>query len=102
MHETIRQYAREQLHVRGEETLVLEKHSHYYAQVVAAAVENQAKRSLPERLQQLQSEHDNLGSAFEWALEQDKDLVLELVANLGTELRFWELRGFFEEGRRWL
>jgi predicted ATPase/DNA-binding SARP family transcriptional activator len=102
LHETIRQYAREQLHVSGEEMLVLEKHSHYYAQVVAAAVENQAKRSLLERLQQLHSEHDNLGSAFEWALEQDKDLVLELVANLGTELRFWELRGFFEEGRRWL
>src|SRR5512134_562982 len=35
-------------------------------------------------------------------LVHDHEQALALVAQLGTELNFWELGGFFQEGRRWL
>ena len=35
-------------------------------------------------------------------LARDREQALALVAQLGTELNFWELGGFFQEGRRWL
>jgi predicted ATPase/DNA-binding SARP family transcriptional activator len=102
MHESIRQFAREQLRSSGEEMVVLEKHARYYAQMVRLAVENQAGLSLLERLRQLQADHDNLRSALAWSIEQKSSLALELVTHLGMELKFWELCGYFEEGRRWL
>jgi predicted ATPase/DNA-binding SARP family transcriptional activator len=102
MHETIHLFAREQLNISAKEADVVEKHARFYIRTVAMTVENQQGLSLLSRLQQLQEEHDNLRSAFEWALNHDGELVLEMVTNLGTELRFWELSGSFEEGRRWL
>jgi tetratricopeptide (TPR) repeat protein len=47
-------------------------------------------------------DHDNLRLAFEWLLAHDGEQALVMVAQLGTELNFWELAGFFQEGRRWL
>jgi hypothetical protein len=102
MHETIRQFAREQLHASGEELVDFEKHARYFARVVEMAVENRARQSLLERLRQLQGEYDNLSSALAWGLEHQGSLALEMVANLGMELNFWELGGYFEDGRRWL
>jgi len=57
---------------------------------------------LPERLRTIQDDHDNVRRAFEWLLAHDREQALSLVAQLGTELNFWELGGFFQEGRRWL
>jgi tetratricopeptide (TPR) repeat protein len=58
--------------------------------------------SLSKRLHTLKDDHDNLGRAFEWLLAHDRQQALALVAQLGTNLKFWELSGFFQEGRRWL
>ncbi len=102
IHETIRQFAREQLNASAKDAELLEKHARFYIRAVAVAAENQRKLTLLSRLRQLQGEHDNLRTAYEWALKQDGDLVLEMVTNLGIELKFWELGGFFDEGRRWL
>ena len=44
----------------------------------------------------------NLRQAFEWLLAHEGEQALALVAQLGTQLNFWELGGFFQEGRRWL
>ncbi len=57
---------------------------------------------MPERLRTVQDDHDNVRSAFEWLVVQDGEQALALVAQLGTPLGFWELGGFFQEGRRWL
>src|SRR3989304_5352457 len=35
-------------------------------------------------------------------LAHDREQALALVAQLGRKLNFWELGGFFQEGRRWL
>lgn len=102
MHETIRQFAQEQLRGSNQEADALERHAHYYAQFVSLAAENRAGQTLPERLHAIQDDHDNLGRAFEWLLANDHERALTLVAQLGTDLNFWELSGFFQEGRRWL
>ena len=102
MHETIRQFAQEQLRGSEQEADALEHHARYYAQLVSRAAENKAGQTLPERLRTVQDDHDNVRRAFEWLLAHDREQALVLVAQLGTELNFWELGGFFQEGRRWI
>jgi predicted ATPase/DNA-binding SARP family transcriptional activator len=102
MHETIRQFAQEQLRGSEQEADALERHARYYAQLVSRAAENRAGQTLAERLRTVQDDHDNLQRAFEWLLAHDRKQALALVAQLGTDLKFWELGGLFQEGRRWL
>jgi predicted ATPase/DNA-binding SARP family transcriptional activator len=102
MHETIRQFAQEQLRGNNQEADARKRHALYYAQLVSRVAENRAGQTLPERLQTVQDDHDNLRAAFEWLLVHDREQALRMVAQLGTNLNFWELGGFFQEGRRWL
>lgn len=102
MHETVRQFAREQLHASREESVILDRHARYYEQVVRNAVEKTGEISWRDTLRQLQGEHDNLWIALAWGVEHNHDLALQMAANLGAALKFWELGGFFQEGRYWL
>jgi predicted ATPase/Tfp pilus assembly protein PilF len=102
MHETIRQFAQQQLRGSEQEADARECHARYYAQIVSQAAENRGGQTLPERLRTVKDDHDNMRLAFEWLLAHDHEQALALVAQLGTELNFWELAGFFQEGRRWL
>jgi len=102
MHETIRQYARQELRADGDESEVFERHARYFAGLVTEAVENVQGQPLGERLDIIEEEHDNLRAAFNWLVAYDRELALTIVANLGIDLKFWEMRGHFEEGRRWL
>jgi len=102
MHETIRQFAQEQLHASDQEAEAREGHARYYAQLVSRAAENPAGQTLLERLRTIVDDHDNVRWAFEWLVVHDSEQALALVAQLGTKLDFWELGGFFQEGRRWL
>jgi predicted ATPase/DNA-binding SARP family transcriptional activator len=102
MHETIRQFALEQLCGSDQEVDALERHARYYAELVSRAAGNQTGQSFAERLQTVVDDHDNVHLAFEWLVVHDREQALTLVAQLGTPLDFWELGGFFQEGRRWL
>jgi predicted ATPase/DNA-binding SARP family transcriptional activator len=102
MHEIIRQFAQEYLRGSEQELNALENHARYYAQLVFQAAENRTGQPFPDRLQTAVNDHDNLRQAFEWLLVHDREQALALVAQLGTQLNFWELGGFFQEGRRWL
>jgi len=102
MHETIRQFAQEQLRGSDQEADALERHARYYAQLVSRAAENRTGQPFHERLRTVVADHDNLDRAFEWLVAHDGEQALALVAQLGTNLNFWELGGFFQEGRRWL
>ena len=102
MHETIREFAQEQLRGSDQEADARERHARYYAELVSRAAENQTGQTFPERLQTVVDDHDNLRAAFEWLVVHDGEQALVLVAQLGTSLDFWELGGFFQEGRRWL
>jgi non-specific serine/threonine protein kinase len=102
MHEIIRQFAQDYLHGSDQELDALERHARYYAQLVSRAAENRTGQPFPQRLQTVVNDHDNLRQTFEWLLAHDREQALALVAQLGTKLNFWELGGFFQEGRRWL
>ena len=102
MHETIHQFAQEYLRGSDQESDVLERYARYYAQLISQATENRTGQSFHERLQIAVNDHDNLRQAFEWLLVHDREQALALVAQLGTQLNFWELGGFFQEGRRWI
>jgi len=102
MHETIRQFAQEQLRGSDQEADALERHARYYAELVSRAAQNQTGQTFPERLRTIVDDHDNVRRAFEWLVVHDGEQALALVAQLGTPLGFWELGGFFQEGRRWL
>jgi predicted ATPase/TolA-binding protein len=102
MHEIIRQFAQEYLRGSDQEADVLESHARYYAGLISRAAENRTGQPFPERLQLAVNDHDNVRQAFEWLLSHDREQALALVAQLGTQLNFWELGGFFQEGRRWL
>jgi predicted ATPase/DNA-binding SARP family transcriptional activator len=102
MHETIRQFAQERLHGSDQEADALERHARYYAELVSRAAQNRTRQTFPERLRTVVDDHDNVARAFEWLVVQDGEQALTLVAQLGTPLEFWELGGFFQEGRRWL
>lgn len=102
MHETIRQFVQMELHSSDQESEALERHARYYAQLVSNVAENLAKQTLPKRLHTIKEDHDNLRRAFEWLVAHDREQALAMVAQLGSDLKFWELGGFFQEGRRWL
>ncbi len=102
MHEIIRQFAQEYLRGSDQEADVMERHARYYGQLISRAAENRTGQPFPERLQTVVNDHDNLRQAYEWLLAHNREQALALVAQLGTDLKFWELGGFFQEGRRWL
>ena len=102
MHEIIRQFAQEYLRGSDQELDALELHARYYAGLVSQAVENRTGQPFSQRLQAVVNDHDNLRQAYGWLLAHDREQALALVAQLGTKLNFWELGGFFQEGRRWL
>jgi len=102
MHEIIRQFAQEYLRGSDQALDASERHARYYAGLISQAAEKRTGQSFPERLQIAINDHDNLRQAFEWLLVHDREQALALVAQLGTKLNFWELGGFFQEGRRWL
>jgi predicted ATPase/class 3 adenylate cyclase/DNA-binding XRE family transcriptional regulator len=100
MLETIREYALEQLVVRGEEAALRTRHASYYLNLAQAAQPRLDTDQQEAWLDRLEAEHDNLRAALTWALERGET---ELAVRLSTALwRFWEMRGYFTEGRRWL
>lgn len=100
MHEIIRQYASEKLQASGETPDMVARHARYYAHLVAQTAQNAKNQPLQERLDLMDQEHANIRAALEWLVTHDPEQALSLAADLGKELRFWELRGHHEEGRR--
>jgi predicted ATPase/class 3 adenylate cyclase/Tfp pilus assembly protein PilF len=100
MLETLREYARERLIASGEvETLQLRHVDYYLALAETAAPELTGPRQV-DWLDRLESEHDNLRTALQWALDHDE---AEISTRLGGALwRFWYTHGYLSEGRRWL
>ncbi len=100
MLETVRQYGREQLEAGGEAERVRRRHAAFFL-VLAEAAEPELKGSLQlARLEELETEHDNLRAALGWSLDGGNgELGLRLAGALGE---FWLMRGRLSEGRRWL
>ena len=99
--ETIRDYALEQLHASGEETMLRQRHAGYFLQF-----SEQAEPAIPGPevgtwMERLDREEENLNSALSW-FKADKNGIeqgLRLARSLSW---YWVLRGYVHEGRKWV
>ena len=93
MLDTLREYALDRLAARGEATAIRNAHLAFMRRFARQAVAEQA-------FDLLEVEDDNLKAALAWALQggQYEDGI-GLAASLWP---FWQRRGSFTEGRRWL
>lgn len=100
--EMVRQYAAEKLAESGEtgETVaVRQSHLAYFRDM---AVQSEAALRSPQQvvwIQHLEAEHDNLRAALAWGSTHDAATALTLAGHLS---RFWEIRNYLGEGRKWL
>jgi non-specific serine/threonine protein kinase len=97
--ETVRQYARETLTERGGEARWRERHLAYFLALTQGIEPLLKGPDLQVGLNQLETEHDNLRLALDWAESGSGDSVagLQIAAGLWW---FWETRGHLREGRR--
>jgi predicted ATPase/DNA-binding SARP family transcriptional activator len=100
MLEPVRQYALDKLEESDEAEEARRRHAEFF---LGIAEETETEMKGPEQvpwLDRLEAEHDNLRGALSWALERGgPDLGLHLAVAFWW---FWEARGYFGEGRRWL
>jgi predicted ATPase/Tfp pilus assembly protein PilF/predicted Ser/Thr protein kinase len=96
---TLQAYARKQLLQTEEGAAIGRAHADF---VLALAVEGESKLVGAEQktwLARLNAEYDNIRAALAWTSRHDIEMALRLAGVLG---RFWYLRGYWGEGRRWL
>ncbi len=98
--ETIRVYGWEQAAVAGEGDVLRRAHAVYFLALAEEAEPALKGADQGLWLEQLEREHDNLRAALQWARESnDGEIGLRLS---GALWRFWYVRGYLSEGRRWL
>jgi predicted ATPase/class 3 adenylate cyclase/DNA-binding CsgD family transcriptional regulator len=96
--ETMRQYALEKLGESGEADDVRARHRDHYTGM-AALLGTPAPTGHEQRLQQTDTEFDNLRAAFTWSRENsDTGLALALASALQP---LWQARGRIREGLAW-
>ncbi len=102
MLETLHEYAWERLEASGEAERLRQRHAAYFV-ALAEAAEQSLLWGGPEQLRwldRLDAEMDNVRAALQWTLESGAtELELRLAAAL---IPFWEMRGLYGEGLRWL
>jgi predicted ATPase/class 3 adenylate cyclase/DNA-binding CsgD family transcriptional regulator/Tfp pilus assembly protein PilF len=109
MLQTLHEYAYERLVENGKLSLVRQRHAMYYLEL-AEQSETELKGADQGRwLERLELEHDNLRAALNWGMEagsastEYNQARLEVALRLAGALsRFWEMRGYLNEGREQL
>jgi len=98
--ETIRQYARETLFEAGEAEESRDRHLAFFIRLAEAAEPKLRGAEQVAWLERVESEHDNLRTALAWSLESGNSAGTLRLA--GALAYFWELRGYWSEGPKWL
>jgi predicted ATPase/DNA-binding CsgD family transcriptional regulator len=100
MVETIREFGLEQLRQSGEWAAAQRAHAEYILSLVEATAPKLAGAEQQTALNQLGRELDNLRAALRWMLENhETESALQMASGLS---RFWFMRGYWNEGRRWM
>jgi predicted ATPase/DNA-binding SARP family transcriptional activator/DNA-binding CsgD family transcriptional regulator len=99
MLEPVRQYAQERLAKSGQRSDARSRHAAYFVAEAEAAEPELFGSRQRAWLDRLEREHDNHRAALDWSIEQGDELGLRLGGALS---RFWYIRGYLSEGRRWL
>ena len=96
--ETVRQYALEKLSESGEADVVRTRHRDHFT-TMAALLDTPARNCYEQRLEQAETEIDNLRAAFAWSRENSD---IELASQLASSLLLpWLARGRIREGLTW-
>ncbi|OBH99542.1 LuxR C-terminal-related transcriptional regulator [Mycobacterium sp. E2733] len=97
--ETVRQYALEKLGESGDADTVRSRHRDYYT-AVAAQLDAPAATGHQRRVEQVETEIDNLRAAFAWSRDNfDIEPALQMASSLQP---LWLTRGRLREGLSWL
>ncbi len=97
--ETIREYALAKLDEAGETKHLRDRHLDLFLTRAEEAAPKLGEAYQQLWLNWLESEHDNLRTALAWSLESGR---IEQGLRIASALvRFWEIRGFRQEGLRW-
>jgi predicted ATPase/DNA-binding XRE family transcriptional regulator len=100
LHELLRQYLTDKLDQAGETAEVKRRHLDFYCDLAKSAEAHQYGAEQEAWFDRLEAEHDNLGTALAWALNDAQiEQGLVLAGALGF---FWELRSHWYEGNQWL
>jgi len=98
--EIVRDYAREKLLASGEIDLLRLRHLHFFIHLAEAADEQLQQGQQERWLAWFERHHDNIRIALRRATESGKTVeAFRLAASMGL---FWELHGYWQEGRHWL
>ena len=96
--ETVRQYALEKLGESGEADAVRSRHRDHYTSL-AALLDAPAGSDYERRVEQAETEIDNLRAAFGWSRENS---AIEQALTLASSLQpLWQARGRIREGLTW-
>jgi predicted ATPase/DNA-binding XRE family transcriptional regulator len=98
--ETIRQYARDKLLESGESQQARDRHLEFFLHFAERAEPKLRSAEQLVWLDCLETDHDNLRTALAWSLDSGKsESALRLS---GALYYFWELRGYWSQGQKWL
>lgn len=97
----IREYLLERLAESGEMEVVQRRHAAYYLALAVEAERHLWRDNIATWLDRLDREHDNLRAALTYYISpaEGAEPGLEMA---GCLWRFWDIRGYFSEGRSWL
>ena len=98
--ETIMQYGRERLAEAGETMDARKRHLDWCLTLAERAEPELVGAQQTAWVERLAVEHDNLRAAMEWAATSNNTEAGLRIA--GAIWRFWYIRGYFVEGRKWL
>jgi len=99
--ETVRLYGLERLQASGEEVAMRTRHGAWYVHFTEQAESGLQGPDQRTWLDQLEVEHDNLRAALDWSRRDEADGAAGMRL-AGALWRFWEVRGYWTEGREWL
>ena len=96
----LREFGWEQLRLQGELDAIRRRHAQLFLTFAQTADPKLRSMDQIAWLAWLANEHDNVRAALRWTLEtQEFEIGLQLSSALW---RFWEVRGYLQEGRAWL
>jgi tetratricopeptide (TPR) repeat protein len=96
---TIRYYSRDRLRASGQWQEAHDRHAAHFLEFAESATAGLAGPSQVTWLDRLEAEHDNLGAAMSWFLDQDQPGPAHQLG--AATWRFWWLRGHAEEFARY-
>lgn len=106
MLETLRDFAAYQLNLLPDDAAahLLQRHTAYFAVLSERAERGLHGAEATTWLDRLESEHDNFRAALEWSSSSSNDPArTDFGLRIAGALhRFWYIRGYLAEGRRWL